>query len=476
MHTAAPVRPIVDGTFRVVCLIGTVRSSSAHLGAPWRREVIVRAGGATELAVDLEPGVTLFGSVRGEDLLPVGECEIRIGGWDDPSGSFVRTAADGTYRLDAVTLGDFEVTAHERKAGRASVRLHGAPGALLRWDPILTAGARMIVKVVDEFDAPMRGWYAHVGATIDGQWESRWGPTDADGRFVAENCADGSYMVDVTEPGARFPAFRMLGIRPSVDELVLRVTRAMRATAVITGRIVDPEGNGIESAEVSVRREGDPVVVTVRTTADDGRFRIERIPAGSYFVEARARGRPANRSGPHVVSADAVHDAGALRLTAPGWLEIAPATRRGRRSVVETVVRTSAVAEWTSTRMASCRSSRWRAAHTDSGSMASTSSRSRRSWRSSRRRTTSLPASGVLRSASSLAGISATCANCASARSTSGAVVDTRPRTAGRSSGGADSASARGDEARTARRGARAATGVTVRGSGTPAASPISVN
>ena len=60
----------------------------------------------------------------------------------------------------------------------------------------------------------------------------------------------------------------------------------------------------------------------VRTTADDGRFRIERMPAGSYFVEARARGRPANRSGPHVVSADAVHDAGILRLTAPGWLEI----------------------------------------------------------------------------------------------------------------------------------------------------------
>ncbi|MBI5852532.1 MAG: carboxypeptidase regulatory-like domain-containing protein, partial [Planctomycetes bacterium] len=198
----------------------------------------------------------------------------------------------------------------------------GEAGALLRWDPILAAGVRMTVKVVDEFDAPLRGWYAHVGATIDGQWESRWGPTAADGRFVAENCADGAYMVDVTEPGARFPAFRIMGVRPSVDEMVLRMTRAMRATAVITGRIVDPDGNGIEGAEVGVRREGDPVVVTVRTTADDGRYRIERIPAGSYFVEARARGRPANRSGPHVVAADVTCDAGSLRLAAPGWLVI----------------------------------------------------------------------------------------------------------------------------------------------------------
>lgn len=55
------------------------------------------------------------------------------------------------------------------------------------------------------------------------------------------------------------------------------------------GRVLDPSGAAIAGAEITVFRQGQTPVTTVRTDAQ-GAFHLEKLPAGSYELVARAQG------------------------------------------------------------------------------------------------------------------------------------------------------------------------------------------
>ncbi len=60
------------------------------------------------------------------------------------------------------------------------------------------------------------------------------------------------------------------------------------ADAALTGRVLDPEGEGVDGATVVARRSDDREKVVTTTTLSDGRFGFDTLEAGSWLLDARA--------------------------------------------------------------------------------------------------------------------------------------------------------------------------------------------
>jgi hypothetical protein len=288
--------------------------------SPWRGEVDVPDHGQCDVAVVLEPGISLAGTVTSSAGTPVADAEVRVGGWDDPAGSLARSGSDGSYRIDSLPAAGFEVTATSRACGKAFARLTGQPGALLCWDPVLVPGGEIRIRIVDERGAALAGWTVEVGATVDGEWLSRWGPSDEDGRFVARNCPQASYMLRVSEPGASFAALQREGLSPGPKELFVRIDGGLRAQGSISGSLVDFEDAPVAGASVRASRADDAAPRTLQSEPGTGRFEFERVPPGEYTLWIRAPGLPALPLGPRRIEPGESWELGELRFERPGTL------------------------------------------------------------------------------------------------------------------------------------------------------------
>lgn len=126
--------------------------------------------------------------------------------------------------------------------------------------------------------------------------------SDAEGRFRFTGVADGSYFVSVQKQG--YVAERRMGasMRP------IRVTAAQDVTglrykllpqAVITGRVVDEEGEVVQGAAVMVMQSQYAagkrrwVQAMGQSTNDLGEFRLFGLSAGRYLVAATPQRRAA---------------------------------------------------------------------------------------------------------------------------------------------------------------------------------------
>ena len=117
--------------------------------------------------------------------------------------------------------------------------------------------------------------------------------TDAEGQFTIEDVQPGQYSVVVERPGfvqSNVGHLTIISIQPGSgrNDLILR----MQAAAVITGKIVDLDGDPMRDVQVSATRAGS--VGAGRnsnsfgggTTNDLGEFRISGLRAGRYKITA----------------------------------------------------------------------------------------------------------------------------------------------------------------------------------------------
>lgn len=126
--------------------------------------------------------------------------------------------------------------------------------------------------------------------------------TDGAGGFVFKNLPAGAFILSVdksTYMPARHPdAGRTL--RNSAKPIMLQAGESIDAIAVplfhgtaITGRVVDANGDPIESADVRLLRlaasGGRPTMRNGTSTNDLGEFRLGKLEPGSYIVMATAR-------------------------------------------------------------------------------------------------------------------------------------------------------------------------------------------
>lgn len=126
--------------------------------------------------------------------------------------------------------------------------------------------------------------------------------TDAQGKFTFDGVEPATYRLSAQKPGfltmqygARRGSSRGAPVKLDAGQET-RVEFKILPQGVISGRIVDEDGDPVANAVVSVRR----ITASVKTqedgiadnTDDRGEFRIANLPSGRYQVMARTSRRP----------------------------------------------------------------------------------------------------------------------------------------------------------------------------------------
>jgi protocatechuate 3,4-dioxygenase beta subunit len=314
-----------DGQSRPALPPSTLPAPFADL--PFHGRVVARATGAP---------------IEGAVVLPPGEGLPRT------------TGADGRFELLVLSGGLQNATVHAAGYGAAALRLvpgHERADRALRVE--LLAGATLRLRVLEPDGRPAEGLRAELSGSTANTWppgawlvEGNGSERDAarveDGVAVFEDVAPGSALsVLVRAPGpgsSRGPCWRgatgPVVLAPGeVREVLLRLPERYP----VAGRLVDEGGAPLAGERVWVVRRGAPAeprllssgvtpFATARTD-DDGRFRFDAVPAGSWWVGLAPPGVPLE-AGARVSLAQAVALEGPLEelelRAAPG------ASLRGR--------------------------------------------------------------------------------------------------------------------------------------------------
>lgn len=298
-----------DGVFRVpyASWASEVATFSVAGRGP-RRAVLKDAGGTEGLVVHLQRGARLSGRITGE--IPAGaRVEAEASGYElfEASASALTLSGDVTFSAPVERNGSFafeDLPSGVRLklrlvAGRETLLQEPRPRALqpggsaeVEW--ALNSGGRIVGRVTDASGEPMADhvvWLLTQDEARPGLLESYVTPlrrsrSDDAGRFSFEGVRTGVWTVglapadrgtDMTE--AHAPVAVAVTVEPAAGdaEVALTVHRGL----VLTGRVVDPEGNPIQ-AFVSV---AGGAYLSERSESD-GKFRIGPLLPGEYRVHA----------------------------------------------------------------------------------------------------------------------------------------------------------------------------------------------
>lgn len=206
----------------------------------------------------------------------------------------------------AILAGGFLLSAVVRTAAQEPARTKGAvvEGVVvnaLTGEPLrrvevglLRSGAPRSGGVLRVTAKPLQGAQERERASASGLSAL----TGADGRFLFENVADGLYMVQLRRQGM-FPWRGRQGLSPSRIEVkegvpVRGLRYALAPHAVISGKVLDEEGEPVQGAEVMALRRAwftephrwFPENAPARTD-DRGEFRLHGLRPGKYVLLVR---------------------------------------------------------------------------------------------------------------------------------------------------------------------------------------------
>ncbi|HEX5054104.1 MAG TPA: carboxypeptidase-like regulatory domain-containing protein [Planctomycetota bacterium] len=282
--------------------------------APWHEDVEVRAGRREEVTVRLLPGVTLIGTVRDARHEPLARIDVEVGDWRDLGRREVRTAADGTYRIEGLGVERLTVRIADETRGKAQTEIQGAPGETLRWDPIVSPGLQLRGRVVDAKGAPLRS------VMIEGslaQWrpDDHWfgmDNTDSEGRFTLPNCLEGRALTLRVRRVSMFPEKVLESVVPGPDELVIELPDP--AWVYIQGTVLDPDGKPLPNVHASPSKRDGNGTPAETVDVQTGAFRYGPYPPGEYELQLQSDGLPAIRLPWRTLAPDEVWDLGTLRF------------------------------------------------------------------------------------------------------------------------------------------------------------------
>ena len=121
--------------------------------------------------------------------------------------------------------------------------------------------------------------------------------TGPDGAFHFERVPPGSYSLSYARSGYLTPhsstGFSARSFRAAAGESITGLRYGLVPQAIVSGRVIDDEGDSVEGAQVTliayrytagVRRLAQ--MSEAGTTNDRGEYRIARVPAGKYLLQA----------------------------------------------------------------------------------------------------------------------------------------------------------------------------------------------
>lgn len=212
----------------------------------------------------------------------------------------VSTEADGSYRLDGLEPGEWEVVAWHSRLGRTSARLHGLDGQALRWDPQLERGAVLVGRLTGPQDQPLPDWRVQV---LDAQGDPPFvdeAATDAEGRFEIPNAPNRPLQVFVGPPTAAGAGLRPLAewLAPREAPHTTRISAAdLEPAAEFRVQVRSLPTSGAHHARLRVQflesgrvLELRPVGITVNEGSATVDFAFEAPQSAPLALELREAG------------------------------------------------------------------------------------------------------------------------------------------------------------------------------------------
>lgn len=232
----------------------------------------------------LQRGETLFGKVTDLRGNPVEAARVTLA-LNTPDGPLRHqgsTRDDGNFSFGALLPGDWNLAVFHssyRAGGPLTVRLPRSESLAIQM--VEASGVNVFVQ--DPAGNPCEG--ARVSARVinspAGAIPSPSTRTNAQGVASLQNLpGNPAVLLTVSASDARYPA---LSRKVTVDELeggsfVMRFP----APRSIEGTVLDPEGNTVANARVSLT---GPRKLFVRSTSS-GAFRFKKVPPGEYYLQA----------------------------------------------------------------------------------------------------------------------------------------------------------------------------------------------
>ncbi len=269
----------------------------------------IRAPGAPELAAEPTHGVRLTGFVIDGAGIPVPGAEVSA---ELENGTPDRALAPLPRSIDAgvssavdagsmpvVTVAaptglDGRFVVEVLEPGRYRIRVIGTGllPAEVRYVPVPSDATRIIVSrhvgiegLVTDGGKPAANVNIAVrGDPIGGQLDVK---SDAAGKFAFANLPEGRYQVFGWQGALAARTLRVsrLGAGPFAP-----IELHLEAASIVIGRVIDrDEGTGLLAA-IELRPSGDDQAPRYARSGDDGVFKIEGVPDGTWIADAFAPG------------------------------------------------------------------------------------------------------------------------------------------------------------------------------------------
>ncbi|HEX3127751.1 MAG TPA: carboxypeptidase-like regulatory domain-containing protein [Thermoanaerobaculia bacterium] len=289
---------VPDGRFR---LRGSAPGFAETTDA---RAVDVSGEPVQGLVLRLVRGVSITGRLIGADPGQLRPDGIEAHLWEPGRREHLTAAVDrsGSYRIDSVSPGVWEVSADLRdgRSASAEVEVGTEPVSVdLEFEEGLTLSGRVLLD-----GRPL----AAADVSVDGATSK----TAYDGGFSMPGLQPGTHRLQVlVSPGIGHT--RSVELRRDEDK---EITVSL-STGGLEGRVLSPEGLPIAGAVVEVSAEQPDLDASFEglsvRTGEDGLFALSRVLDGSYRLRVQAAGFPSAEIHVLVPPGDTIHTEVALK-------------------------------------------------------------------------------------------------------------------------------------------------------------------
>ncbi|MBX0356899.1 carboxypeptidase regulatory-like domain-containing protein [Halobacillus sp. Nhm2S1] len=261
---------------------------------------------------------TLEGTVTGESTGdPIENALVQI---FDANGVLIATAqtgADGTYRLDGLSPGEYTASFSNPEYQPETIRFMTTPGQTVVVDAILGVNTGAIAgRVLDPEGVPLIGASVRVFPSL-GLLPIATLVTDGTGSFSLSSLAPGSYLLVATFVNY---STGQTGVSVAPNETSSSTILLSPTPSSISGNVRSSSGEPIPNASVVVLDQNETVLEST-VTDGDGNYGFSNLPPGNLQVIVRAVDYSSMTRGVILEGGDLIEDVDFVLEPNPGTVQ-----------------------------------------------------------------------------------------------------------------------------------------------------------